>query len=343
VISAVVVNFRRPELTVACLNSIRAALDRLGRPAELIVLENGSGDDSLERLRELEGIEIIVLRVNVGFAAAMQVGFERARGAWILMLKNDATIEPDGAVELLRAGEHERGVGSVAAQMRFAQAPEVINAAGIGVDWLGVSFERRLGDPVAAGEQEPVEVFGAHGGAALHRREMLQEVGGFDPSFFFGLDDVDLAWRARMAGWRTLYAPAAVVHHANAGTATHASDFKYEWVGRARVRILAKNADSSQLARYGPAIIGYDLAYVAWAAFRHGTWAPLRGRLTGLREWRMYRRAGARQRLPVELAPVGGLRAALVRRAASARFSSAAPREEVRSARPRAREATTSP
>jgi GT2 family glycosyltransferase len=329
VISAIVVNHRRPELTEACVASLRAALEEAGRPYELIVIENGSGDDSHERLHALEGIELLPLRVNVGFAAAMQVAFERSRGAWLLMLNNDATIERRAVAELLAVGEADRGVGSVAAQMRFADAPGVINAAGIEVDRLGVSFERRLGEPVAASEDEPVEVFGAHGAAALHRREMLREVGGFDPSFFFGLDDVDLAWRARMAGWRTIYAPGAVVYHANASTATHASSFKYEWIGRARVRTLAKNADSSQLMRYGAAIVGYELAYVAWAAWRHRTLAPLRGRVRGLREWRMYRRAGEPQRLPLELAPVRGLRAALDRRAASARYSSVTPAEEV--------------
>jgi GT2 family glycosyltransferase len=346
VVSAVIVNSRRPELTEACVASVRVALDELGRPAEIIVVENGSGDGSYERLRELEGVELVLLRVNVGFAAAMQVGFDRARGAWLLMLNNDATIERGAVAELLRVGAADLGVGSVAAQIRFTDAPEVINAAGIAVDRLGISFERRLGEPVTASEDEPVEVFGAHGAAALHRRQMLHEVGGFDPSFFFGLADVDLAWRARMAGWRTLYAPRAVVYHdhANASAATHASDFTYEWGGRARMRILAKNADTSHLARYGPVIVGYDLAYVAWAAWRHRTWAPLRGRVRGLREWRMYRQVGAPQRLPVELAPVRGLRAALERRATAGRFSSVMPREGVRGELPRkrAREATIS-
>jgi GT2 family glycosyltransferase len=157
-------------------------------------------------------------------------------------------------------------------------------------------------------------VFGACGGAALHRRRMLDEVGGIDPTYFFSLDDVDLAWRARMAGWRCLYAPDAVVHHRHGGTGAHASDFKYFHVGLNRVRTLAKNADRGLLLRYGPAMLAYDTAYVAFAALSDRTLAPLRGRLRGLREWRRYRRAGAGRR-PVELAPIRGPRAALGRRA----------------------------
>jgi GT2 family glycosyltransferase len=160
-----------------------------------------------------------------------------------------------------------------------------------------------------------VEVFGACGGAGLYRRAMLDEIGGFDTSFFFALDDADVAWRAQMRGWRCLYTPRAVVHHHHGATVSHGSCLKYFHVGLNRVRMLAKNADARQLRRYGLQMIGYDLAYVSFAAITDRTLAPLRGRLKGLREWRSYRRAGAGRR-PVDLAPTRGLRAALTRRAA---------------------------
>jgi GT2 family glycosyltransferase len=163
-------------------------------------------------------------------------------------------------------------------------------------------------------------VFGACGGAALHRRRMLDEVGGMDETYFFALDDVDLAWRARMRGWRCLYAPSAVVHHHHGATTAHGSDLKYFHVGLNRVRTLAKNADRGLLLRYAPGMVAYDVAYVAFAGIADRTLAPLRGRLRGLREWRAYRRAGAGRR-PVELAPVRGLGAALERRSVWARHS----------------------
>jgi hypothetical protein len=97
-------------------------------------------------------------------------------------------------------------------------------------------------------------------------------------------------------------------------THRHTSDFKYELVGRNRVRLLARNACLGQLVRYAPAMFAYDLAYVAYAALHDRTLAPLRGRLRGLREWPSARRSGAVGRRRVELEPRRGLGAALARR-----------------------------
>jgi GT2 family glycosyltransferase len=315
VVSAIVVNHRRPDLLGQCLEALEAALDGVG--GELIVVDNGSGDRSCEMVRErFPDARLVELAENLGFAGAVMRGLEVAGGDWVLLLNNDAVIEPDGVRELLRVGAGAPDIGSVAARMEFADAPAMINSAGIGVDRLGVAYDRLLGEPVGTSETEPVEVFGASGGAALYRREMLDGVGGFDASYFFALEDVDLAWRARMAGWRCLYAPGARVEHRHGATGAHQSGFKHYHVGLNRVRTLAKNADPAHLRRYGAAIVAYDACYVAYAIVADRTLAPLRGRLRGLREWRPYRRAGAAGRRHVELEPARGLRAALRRRAA---------------------------
>jgi GT2 family glycosyltransferase len=317
VVSAIVVNYRRPELLARCLASLDAALEATDAESESIVVDNASGDHSAELVRKrFPHARLIELPENLGFAGAVDRGLEDARGEWVLLLNNDAVIEPDGVAELLRVARSAPDVGSVAARMCFAEAPAVINSAGIGVDRLGVAYDRLLGEPAEASETEPVEVFGASGGAALHRRAMLERLGGLDASFFFALEDVDLAWRARMAGWRCMYAPAARVEHRHGATGAHQSAFKHYHVGLNRVRLLAKNAEGAHLRRYGAAMVAFDACYVAYALLADRTLAPLRGRLRGLREWRAYRLAGAAGRRPVELEPVRGLRAALRRRAA---------------------------
>jgi GT2 family glycosyltransferase len=316
-ISAIVVNYRRPDILGACLTSLQASLDRTGEPTELVVVDNASGDHSLELVAEVAPhAKRLEMSSNLGFPTAVCKGMEVSTGEWVLLINNDVEVEPDAVEHMLRAARSAPRVGSVAAQMRFANGRGTINSAGIGVDRLGIAFDRRLGEPVSASETDPIEVFGACGGAALYRREMLDEIGGFDPSFFFALDDADVAWRAQMRGWRCVYVPAAVVHHHHGATIGHGSSLKYFHVGLNRVRTLAKNADAAQLRRHALAMIGYDLAYVAYAAVTDRTLAPLKGRVKGLREWRSYRRAGAPLRAPVELAPTSGLRSALARRAA---------------------------
>jgi GT2 family glycosyltransferase len=321
-VSAIVVSYKRPDILEPCLSSLRAALEASGEPAELVIVDNASGDGSVEVAARLApDATLVELPSNVGFAAGAAEGIRRSSGEWVLLVNTDVVTQRDAVRQLLAAGRASQGVGSVAAQMRFAGARAgIINSAGIGIDRLGIAFDRLLGQPVEVSETEPVEVFGACCGAALLRRAMLEDAGGLDETFFFGLDDADLAWRAQMRGWRCVYAPAAVVHHEHSATARHGSSLKYFHVGLNRVRMLAKNADGRQLRRYGPAIVGYDLMYVVFAALTDRTLAPLRGRMQGLREWRTYRRAGAARR-PVELAPTRGLRAALARRAAWLRNS----------------------
>ena len=179
-------------------------------------------------------------------------------------------VQPDVVRHMLAAGRSAADIGSVAAQMRFANGAGTINSAGIGVDRLGIAYDRLLGQPASASESDPLPVFGACGGAALYRRTMLDQIGGFDSSFFFALDDADVA-AAQMRGWRCLYEPRAVVRHHHGATIGHGSSLKYFHVGLNRVRMLAKNANGPQLRRYGLAMVGYDLAYVGFVALTDRT------------------------------------------------------------------------
>jgi GT2 family glycosyltransferase len=243
------------------------------------------------------------------------VGLEHSSGEWVLLLNNDATVEPD-AIRRVFERTIADDVGTVAMQMRFADRPEIVNSAGIGVDVLGVAYDRYLGTRSDGPASSGGEVFGACAGAALYRRAMLDDIGGFDGGIFLYLDDADVAWRAQMAGWRALYVPDAVVWHAHSATTRHGSSFKYFHVGRSRVRLLAKNADRRHLLRYGVQIVAFDLAYVAFVALADRSLAPLRGRLAGVREWRQVRAQCAAQRRPIELERRQGFVAALRRRRA---------------------------
>jgi GT2 family glycosyltransferase len=212
-LAAVIVNYRRPDLLEACLASLEEALEHAGG-GELVVVDNASGDRSVELVRErFPTARLVELAVNRGFGAGVNAGLRQTDAEWVFLLNNDATVAPGALSELLRVGRGDARVGSVAAQMLFAARPEVINSAGLEVDRLGVVSDRLVGMPASASEQEPVEVFGASGGASLYRRAALDDIGGFDEGFFMFGEDADVAWRLRMRGWRSLYAPGAVVFH----------------------------------------------------------------------------------------------------------------------------------
>lgn len=314
-VSIVIVTFTRMDLLDACLGSLPAARQRLGAPSELIVVDNGSPHRPRDVVTGHDpAASVIELQRNAGFSGAVIHGIAAARGEWIALLNDDTTVEPGALAEMVAAGRSDSRIGSVAAQLRFARRPDVLNSAGIVIDRLGNASDRLVGCPVTESEREPTEVFGTAGTAALYRSEMLEQIGGFDASFFAHLEDTDVAWRARMSGWRCLYAPRAIVYHHHAATLSHFSEEKYFVGGRNRVRLLAKNADRRLLLRSGPAMLAYDLLYVAFVALRDRTLAPLRGRLAGLRDWRRYRAAGAPTRRPVALPRSSGVRGALRRR-----------------------------
>ena len=318
-VSAVILTYRRQDLLAACLGSVQEALEHVDGATEIVVVDNASpGSIATARVRALcPRARIVTLSENRGYAGGLHAGLDVARGEWVLTIGDDATIEPRAVLAMLAAGRSAPDVGSVAAKMLFADrsAGDVVNSAGVDIDRLGIAVDRLVGASDTDAPTETTEVFGTSGGAALYRRAMLDAIGGFDISFGVYLEDADVAWRARMAGWRCLLEPRAVVRHHHSATTRHRSDYKYFHVGRNRVRMLAKNATGAHLLRYAPLIVLYDLAYVAYALVVDRTTAPIRGRVRGLREWRRYRAAEHRRR-PVELTPTLGLRGALARNAA---------------------------
>ncbi len=299
-ISVVIVAFRQREPLIIALQSAVAAAARVPGGAEVIVVDNGGLGDLVRR--SAPDARLIEPGANIGFAGAVNRAIAVARGRWVALLNDDARLHEDALAVALRAGERDPRIGSVAGQVRFEAAPDVVNSAGIAVDSLGVAVERFAGRPVAEAA-DGGDVFGATGCFALYRSVMLDRLGGFDERFFAYLEDVDLAWRAAAAGWTAVYEPAAVALHRGSASSGEGSSFKYRLVGRNRVWLLARNATGAQLRRALPGVLLYDGAYIAYAALADRTLAPLQGRLTGLRQWRAMRRERDGDRTSVALSP----------------------------------------
>jgi GT2 family glycosyltransferase len=219
---------------------------------------------------------------NRGFAGPVNQGIEASASPYVAVLNNDTEPSPGWLMALVAAAESNERVGMCASKMLFADRRTMINSAGLCVDRAGIVWDRRGGQLEDGRETEWVEVLGPCAGAALYRREMLEEVGGFDEDFYAYLEDADLAWRARQQGWRCLYAPDARVLHRHSATGLEGSPFKSFHLGRNKVWMLTKNYPFRALWYAVPLVILYDLAAMLYALVALRDVHALRGRLAGL-------------------------------------------------------------
>jgi len=257
---------------------------------EVIVVDNASTDGTVEYLERLrtDNARLRVIRNdrNLGFAGPNNQAFAAARGEFIATLNNDAPPEPGWLAALLDAARRDTRIGSVASRMVFDHRPDVIQSAGIAIDRAAIAWDRHVGLPCAQSDAHTTDVFGASAGAALYRAAMLRELGGFDSRFFMYLEDVDLAWRARLASWKAVHAPAAVVRHAHSASAKEGSAFKNWHLGRNKVWTTAKCYPAAGLRRYFAAVVAYDLASLPYTMATRRDLSPLTGRLAALRRLR---------------------------------------------------------
>jgi GT2 family glycosyltransferase len=268
-ISIVTINWNSLEHTRDCLESLEA---QTHRDFETIVVDNGSTDGSLESIRErFPWVILVDAGENLGFAEGCNRGIAVARGEWILTLNNDTCVQPNLIDELLRAvANASERLGMIQCQMRFKNRPERTNSTGIVMFGNGTARDRDFDKPAPA-RSEPCEIFVPTAGAALYRRAMLEQTqssrGFFDRAYFMYSEDLDLGWRCRLAGWRAVYWPSAVVLHAfQASSKRVASDF-VEWHCRKnRAATLAKNASWRFLARTAPR----TLTDLVWVSRRRG-------------------------------------------------------------------------
>jgi len=281
IVSAIVVNWNGQRLLERCLSALLA---QTCRDLEIILVDNGSTDGSVALVKSrFPTVRLIESPTNLGFAAGNNLGLTAARGRFIALLNNDVFPEPRWLENLLRAMRSDASIGMCASQMVLHSDPGRIDSAGIAIDRAGIAWDRLGGQPVAASESAPVEIFGPCAGAALYRRAMLEDVGFFDEDFFMYLEDVDLAWRARLRGWRCLYVPDAVVRHVHSASGREGSPFKRQQLGRNKIWTIVKNYPSPALWAYLPAILAYDVGSVLVALLTRGDPHPLLGRLRSLR------------------------------------------------------------
>ena len=282
-------------------DSIESIWAQTEQDFELIVIDNGSTDESLEIARSYcdnPRYHLIENSENTGFSHAVNQGIAMAKGEYMALFNNDAFAEPNWLEELLKTAESDPKIFAVSSLMLRYYEPELADDAGDYMTILGFACKR--GDGLKASRyQKPCRIFSACGGAALYRKSILDKIGVFDELFFAYYEDVDLSWRANNAGYQNVLCPAARCYHicgASTGAVKY-NAFKSQQSGRNSILLPLKNEPLLMLLlNFIPLALGYLLKCYkfhkqgfgeAWDKGMHEAFALLRSGQLGKRPFRL--------------------------------------------------------
>lgn len=235
-------NWNRRELLRACLASLAS---QTHESFEVVVVDNGSNDGSAELVRGLSRefpapLRLVENRVNRGFCAANNQGMEGAKTEFIALLNNDAEADAGWLQALAQEISTAADIGMAASKILVWEDPRRIDKCGHLIYPDGQNRGRGTGQ-IDRGQFEQVEeTLWPDGCAAMYRRAMLDEIGGFDEDFFAYADDAELGLRGRIAGWRCLYTPGAVARHHRGATLGLDSGRRLTLIERNRVLLVVK-------------------------------------------------------------------------------------------------------
>jgi GT2 family glycosyltransferase len=283
-------------------DSIESVLAQTEQDFELIVVDNGSTDESLAQARSYcarPNFILIENRENTGFSHAVNQGIARAKGKYVVLFNNDAFAEPQWLAELIRTAESDERIFAVQSLMIRHYERELADDAGDYVNLLAFACKEGDGRSVERyirrGQRR---IFSACGGAALYRKRILDEIGGFDEHFFAYFEDVDLSWRANNAGYKNVLCPTSRCYHicgASTGAVRY-NGFKSVQSGRNSLLLPLKNEPLGMLLlNCVPLTLGYLLKRYAfhkkgfgaeWDKGMHEAFALLRAGKLGKRPFR---------------------------------------------------------
>ncbi len=246
-VTVVIPNYNGTAYLKECLDSLFAG----NSPAKVIVVDNGSTDGSVELLQKEYGaggkVELVCLAENTGFCHAVNVGILRTGTEFVFLLNNDTTVEKGCLSRLVRALDEDENYFSAAAKLINMHFPEKLDDAGDFYSALGWAFARGKDEPVEK-YQKQGRIFASCGAAVLYRKRILDEIGLFDELHFAYLEDIDIGYRANIAGYRNIFVPEAVVYHAGSGVSgSRHNAFKVDLSAKNSIYLIAKNMPFLQI------------------------------------------------------------------------------------------------
>ena len=265
-----------------CLNSLYA---QTFQDFEIIIADNGSTDGSVGYLEAyFPDVRVLELGINRGFTGACNAGYVASRGKLIILLNNDTEADKHWLAAIVDAFDRHPNVGSVASKMLLFDQRDIFHTAGDYYRFDGLPGNRGVWQKDTGQFDREEPVFSACGGAAAYRRELIDEVGFLDDDFYFSCEDIDLAWRAHLAGWDVLYVPKAVIYHklkASGGSGVISSYHD----GRNFLYVIWKNYPASLFRHHWPKILKAQIriSLAALSSWRGpASRARIRGQIAGL-------------------------------------------------------------
>ena len=234
--SVIIPNWNGAHHLPECIDSLLA---QTYPHVEIIVVDNASSDNSLSLLAGYSRVKVLPQIQNLGFTGACNIGMRDAVGDILVLLNNDTAVDPGWIEAIVTAFDNHPEVGIVASKMLLYDRHGIFHTAGDYVTHDGLAHNRGVWQEDTGQYDHAAYVFSACGGSAAYRRTMLDVVGLLDENYFFSFEDVDIAWRACLQGWRCLYFPQAIVYHKLKASGGGVTASYYD--GRNRIYTLVKN------------------------------------------------------------------------------------------------------
>lgn len=289
-VSVIIVNYNAGDRLVRCLQALDA---QTFRSFETIVIDNGSSDASMASAREAAPwARFIEAGENLGFAAGNNRAAEHAQGDWLALLNPDAYAQPDWLERMMAAIARHPDAWAFGSTQWEADRPDRLDGAGDVLHVLGVPYRGNFGWPVASAPPEG-ECFAPCAAAALYRADVFRQLGGLDERFFCYCEDVDLGFRIRLAGGRTIQVADAIVAHEGSGIAGRYSAFSVYHGNRNRIWMAYKCMPAAIYWPMWPVRLVANGCYLG-RAFMKGVggvyWRALRDGYRGLAAFRSDRK-----------------------------------------------------
>ncbi len=264
-VAVVIVNYNAGDYLTKCLEALNL---QTRMPNRIILVDNASTDGSLDGLEQrFHRVEFIRLDYNSGFAAANNLAIQRVDDCeWVALLNPDAFAEPEWLENLVRAAERYPDEQFFGSKMLCYGNPSQIDGTGDVYHASGLAWRRGHGQRDTESPEE-TPLFSPCAAAALYKRQVVLDAGGFDEDYFCYQEDVDLGFRLTLLGYKGRYIPDAVVEHVGWGTTKTRSDFSIYYGHRNLIWTFVKNTPRPLLRDFLPQLLLWNLVTTFWFVF----------------------------------------------------------------------------